>query len=53
MALAGENFHAWIKSRKRAGIDSCPKKIIFHKEAVKSGKNEFGRSDFYGWHRRC
>jgi hypothetical protein len=50
---AGENFFAWLKSRKPALADGCPKKITVHEAAVKSGENAFCRRGVSGWHRRC
>jgi hypothetical protein len=50
---AGENFFAWLKSRKPALTDGCPKKITVHEAAVKSGENAFCRRGVFGWHRRC
>jgi len=50
---AGENFFPWIKSRKSVACRRCPKKITWHKQAVKSGDNHFGGGGLGGWHRRC
>jgi hypothetical protein len=38
VAGAGENFFAWIKSRKLAGGGCCPKKFTVQNKAVKSGE---------------
>jgi hypothetical protein len=53
VAGAGENFFAWLKSRKPALADDCPKKITVHEAAVKSGENAFCRRGVFSWHRRC
>jgi hypothetical protein len=41
VAVAGENFFAWIKSRKPTLPGTCPKKIMDHETIVKSGENAF------------
>jgi hypothetical protein len=52
-AEAGDNFHAWIKSRNRAARRGCSKKITAQKMAVESGEKPFHGGRFSGWHCRC
>jgi hypothetical protein len=53
LVCAGDNFHAWAKNRKSAGMLARSKKFTAHKTIVKQGESEFLRFGWMGWHRRC